>query len=45
MLRFLFKKTLNYQCENNGNLKHLYTKTENYTIAHKIIANFVFRFI
>jgi len=35
---------LNCQCENNGNLKHLYTKTENQTVAHKIIANFVFRF-
>ena len=42
--RFLFKKTLNSRCENNGILKHLCTKTENQSAAHKILADFVFRF-
>jgi len=34
----------NRQCENNGYLEHLYTKMENQSVGHKIIANFVFRF-
>jgi len=35
---------MNSQCENNGNLKHLSTKTVKSNAAHKIIADFVFRF-
>ena len=43
--RFLFKKTLNSQCENNSNLIHyIYVqKLKNQTAAHKIIADFEFR--
>jgi len=39
---FLIFQTLNIQCENNHNSKHLNLKNE--SAAHRIIADFVFRF-
>ena len=39
---FIILKTLNSQCENNGNLKHLYTKLKSRSAAHKTIADYVF---
>ena len=38
---FFVKKTSNNQCENNSNLIHFCPKTENQTVAHKLIVDFV----
>jgi len=41
---FFIKKTMNSQCENNGNLKHFVQNLKNHSAAHKYIMDFVLRF-